>query len=118
MYKIIAQDGNARLGELTTKTGKYQTPFFMPVATKGAVKYITTENLEEMETYALIANSFLIYLKPGVEIINKHGGLHNFMNWKGCIFTDSGGFQVLSMNDFKANSIPSGKTFHPISVIL
>lgn len=111
MFKIAHKDGKARVGVLKTKTGEYETPFFMPVATKGAVKYISTEELEEMSTQALISNAFLLYLKPGLKIIQKHHGLHNFMNWQKCIFTDSGGFQVLSLNDFKDKFSDKGLKF-------
>ncbi|MFH1290017.1 MAG: tRNA guanosine(34) transglycosylase Tgt [Nanoarchaeota archaeon] len=111
MFKITNKDDKARTGILTTRTGQYETPFFMPVATKGAVKYVSTESLEKMGAEAFISNAFLLYLKPGLDVIKKHGGLHKMMNWNKCIFTDSGGFQVLSMNDFKDKFTGKGLKF-------
>lgn len=110
-FKITHKSGKARVGILKTKTGEYETPFFMPVATKAAVKYLDTEELEEIGANAFISNAFLLYLKPGLDVIKKHKGLHNFMNWKKCIFTDSGGFQVLSLNDFKDKFSDKGLKF-------
>ena len=110
-FKITHKSGKARVGILSTKTGNYETPFFMPVATKGAVKYLEVEEIEELGAYAFISNAFLLYLKPGLDVIKKHKGLHNFMNWKKCIFTDSGGFQVQSLNDFKDKFSDKGLKF-------
>ena len=110
-YEIVAEDGKARAGILKTKTGRYETPIFMPVATKGAVKLVSAHSLEEIGVDALIANAFLLYLKPGLDVIEKHGGIHRFMNWKKCIFTDSGGFQVLSLSDFKSKFSDNGLLF-------
>jgi len=87
---------NARSGILTTAHGKIETPFLMPVATKGAAKLISFQDLEKTGLRCLIANSFLLYLKPGLDVIERAGGLHKFMHWDHGVFTDSGGFQVLS----------------------
>ncbi|MFO8016046.1 MAG: tRNA guanosine(34) transglycosylase Tgt [Candidatus Woesearchaeota archaeon] len=97
MFSKCSESGNARTGILQTAHGKVETPFFMPVATKGAVKLMTPEELESMGSHALISNAFLLYLRPGLEILKDHGGLHRFMGWDNTIFTDCGGFQVLSM---------------------
>lgn len=86
----------ARTGILKTRHGKIQTPFFMPIATKGAFKIMRQEDLTKMGVESLISNSFILYLKPGLEVLDKFKGIHKFMNWNKCIFTDSGGFQVLS----------------------
>jgi len=110
-FTITAKSGKARTGILKTKTGEYETPFFMPVATKAAPKYLEVSELEELGAKAFISNAFLLYLKPGLEVIKKHKGLHNFTNWKNCIFTDSGGFQVLSLNDFKDKFTDKGLKF-------
>jgi len=90
MYKLLGKDGRARTGKLRTRHGIVDTPMFMPVATKGAIKHLTTRHLEETGTQAIIANSWLLSLRPGIDIIADHGGLHEFMHWKGTIFTDSG----------------------------
>ena len=98
MFEIISKSGNARTGILHTAHGKIKTPFFMPVATKGATKFLSIRDLREIKTDCIISNSLLLYQKPGLEVIRKSGGLHKFYNWKKGIFTDSGGFQTL--NDF------------------
>src|SRR3989344_6892286 len=96
MFKLITQDKEARTGTLKTKHGIVNTPFFMPIATKGTAKQVSHKELEELGTEALIANAFILYLKPGLEIIQQYKGIHKFMNWDKAVFTDSGGFQILS----------------------
>jgi len=106
MYKLIHTDKNtgARAGKLRTNHGIIDTPAFMPVATKATVKTITTDELYEMGTQVLISNAFHLLLAPGMEVIHRAGGLHKFMNWKGGIFTDSGGFQMIRKDfPFKIN---------------
>jgi len=110
-FKITKKSGKARTGILKTKTGNYETPFFMPVATKGAPKYIEASEIKELKGYAMISNAFLLYLKPGLEVIKKNKGIQKFMNWDGCSFTDSGGFQVLSLNKFKDKFSDDGLIF-------
>jgi queuine tRNA-ribosyltransferase len=110
-FKITNQDKNARTGILKTKTGSYETPFFMPVATKGAPKYIEASEIKELDGYAMISNAFLLYLKPGLKVIKKNKGIQKLMNWSGCSFTDSGGFQVLSLNKFKDKFSDEGLVF-------
>jgi queuine tRNA-ribosyltransferase len=87
---------NARIGILQTKKGKVETPFFMPVATRGSVKTLTSEELKEMKVPAVISNALILYLRSGSEIIKKFGGIGKFINYKGINFTDSGGFQMYS----------------------
>lgn len=101
MFEIEATDGNARAGILKTAHGKVKTPFFMPVATKGAVKQISGDDLISLDIDAIIANSLLLYLKPGTEYLHKIGGIHKYMNYNKTIFTDSGGFQMISKTLFK-----------------
>lgn len=95
MFKLIATENQARVGKLYTNHGVMETPCFMPVATKGCVKTLSSRELEELEINAIISNAFLLYLKPGIETIENCGGIHNFMNFKKTIFTDSGGFQII-----------------------
>ncbi len=97
MFSILGEDADskARAGRLRTRHGALETPCFMPVATKASIKTLGSEEAVEVGVEAIIANAFLLYLRPGVEVIKKAGGLHAFMNWDGVIFTDSGGFQVL-----------------------
>lgn len=99
MFTLKEQDGKARAGVLKTAHGKVETPNFKAVATKGAVKLITTEELKEMGAQEIISNAFILYLRPGLEVIENHGGLHKFMGWDRTIFTDCGGFQVLSLKN-------------------
>ncbi len=87
---------NARIGILKTKKGEVETPFFMPVATRGSVKTLTSEELKEIKVPAVISNALILYLRKGSEIIKKFGGIGKFMNYKGINFTDSGGFQMYS----------------------
>ena len=95
-FSLNTVSGKARAGVLNTAHGAIETPFFMPVATKASVKFLTNEEVLETGTQCMIANAFILYLKPGLEAIEKSHGLHKFMNWKKGMFTDSGGFQVLS----------------------
>ena len=98
MFKIKNQDSatEARTGELRTAHGTVKTPFFMPVATKLTIKHITPMELEEMGGQAVISNAYVSYLRPGLDVIKKAGGVHKLMNFNKCIFSDSGGFQMLS----------------------
>ena len=98
MFKILHTSGKARTGVLKTNHGAIETPFFMPVATKLAVKLVNAHDLEEIGLKSVIANAFILYLDPGVELIEKAGGVHKFMGYKNVIFTDSGGFQMVSDN--------------------
>jgi len=86
----------ARVGVLRTKSGKIETPFFMPVATKTAVKHISACDLHKMKANAVISNAFVLFLRPGTELIKKMGGIAKFMSFNGIVFTDSGGFQMYS----------------------
>jgi len=89
--------GAGRTGLLKTRHGSISTPFFMPIATKGAVKAVTPYSLEKHKTQIILGNTYHLSLRPGVKVIKKAGGLHQFMNWPGPILTDSGGFQVFSL---------------------
>ncbi|MBU0635420.1 tRNA guanosine(34) transglycosylase Tgt [Candidatus Micrarchaeota archaeon] len=109
-FKIQSTHGTARTGILKTDHGKIKTPFFMPVATKGSVKYASMQELEKMGIECFISNAFLLSIRPGLEIIKKFGGLHSFVNWKKGIFTDSGGFQILNQ-DFLIKIVEEGVHF-------
>ncbi len=89
----------ARRGQVTTRQGTIQTPVFMPVGTQATVKAVTPENLYEMNTEIILGNTYHLFIRPGHKLIERFGGLHNFMNWKGSILTDSGGFQIFSLKD-------------------
>lgn len=100
-FELLARDGGARRGRLTFDRGSVETPVFMPVGTYGTVKAMTPEELTGMGVRILLGNSFHLMLRPGVEIIRHHGGLHGFMHWERPILTDSGGFQVFSLGGLR-----------------
>ncbi|MDE6662240.1 MAG: tRNA guanosine(34) transglycosylase Tgt [Lachnospiraceae bacterium] len=98
MYRIIKQEGRAKLGEFTTVHGVIQTPVFMNVGTVAAIKgAVSTQELMQIGTQVELSNTYHLHVRPGDEVIKKLGGLHKFMRWNRPIFTDSGGFQVFSL---------------------
>jgi len=100
-FEVLAREGAARRGRLTFDRGSVETPAFMPVGTYGTVKTMTPEELSGLGVRIILGNGFHLMLRPGVEIIRRHGGLHRFMHWGGPILTDSGGFQVFSLGDLR-----------------
>mgnify|MGYP001815392449 CR=1 FL=1 len=114
-YTVSATDGLARRGELTFRRGTVQTPAFMPVGTYGTVKSVTPEEVADSGAEILLGNTFHLMLRPGMEIIRKHGGLHEFMHWDGPILTDSGGFQVFSLAAMRKLSEEGVKFQSPVN---
>lgn len=114
-FTTTYKDKNARIGILQTKSGKVETPFFMPVATKAAAKFINNNQLKELGAKVIISNAFILSIRPGLSIIKKLGGIKKFMNTDLINFTDSGGFQMYSKSIYiKSNEL--GVTFrNPIS---
>src|SRR5580658_7782408 len=102
--------GSARLGRLRTPHGDVETPIFMPVGTLASVKGVPQATLEELGAHILLGNTYHLYLRPGVETVRRMGGLHGFMSWPRAILTDSGGFQVFSLNELRKVS-EEGVTF-------
>ena len=100
-FELLATDKNARLGRLTLAHGVVETPVFMPVGTYGTVKAMTPRDLAEIGAPICLGNTFHLWLRPGLEVIAVHGGLHRFMGWDKPILTDSGGFQVFSLGEFR-----------------
>ena len=96
-FEVLARSGGARNGVLAFRRGSVKTPAFMPVGTYGTVKSVTPEEVAADGAEIILGNTFHLMLRPGTEVIRKHGGLHEFMNWHGPILTDSGGFQVFSL---------------------
>ena len=96
-FELLATDGAARLGRLTLPHGVVDTPAFMPVGTYGTVKAISPLELKELGAQIVLGNTFHLWLRPGLDVIEAHGGLHRFMGWDGPILTDSGGYQVYSL---------------------
>jgi len=98
-FELEATSGRARAGRLQTPHGEVLTPCFMPVGTKATVKAVAPPTLRSLGAQVVLANTYHLYLRPGVELVRAHGGLHRFMNWQRPILTDSGGFQVFSLAD-------------------
>jgi queuine tRNA-ribosyltransferase len=96
-FDLLRQDGAARRGRLEFARGSIETPTFMPVGTYGTVKAMSPEDLERIGAEIILGNTFHLYLRPGLEVIEAHQGLHRFMHWDRPILTDSGGFQVFSL---------------------
>ena len=96
-FEVLARDGAARRGRLTTAHGAVETPVFMPVGTAGTVKAMTPEGVAATGARIVLGNTYHLMLRPGAERIAALGGLHRFMNWPYAILTDSGGFQVMSL---------------------
>jgi len=96
-FQLSARQGNARLGQLKLNHGSVQTPAFMPVGTIGAVKTMDPRDLDEVGAQIILGNTFHLMLRPGIDVIENHGGLHQFNGWDRPILTDSGGFQVFSL---------------------
>ncbi|WP_286741032.1 MULTISPECIES: tRNA guanosine(34) transglycosylase Tgt [Acinetobacter] len=96
-FEKLGQSGRARRGRLTLEHGVVETPVFMPVGTYGTVKGMLPRDVEGIKAQIILGNTFHLYLRPGLEVIKQHGGLHGFMKWDKPILTDSGGFQVFSL---------------------
>jgi queuine tRNA-ribosyltransferase len=126
-FKRIAQDGKARAGVLETDHGVIETPIYMPVGTQGTVKATEQRELIELGAHIILGNTYHLYLRPGMDVIEQAGGLHRFMSWQKPILTDSGGFQVFSLTalrdiddngvTFRSHLDGSPHIFTPESVI-
>ncbi|MEM7197805.1 MAG: tRNA guanosine(34) transglycosylase Tgt [Pseudomonadota bacterium] len=101
MFELHATSGNARLGQLHTRHGIIDTPIFMPVGTAATVKGLLPEQLQAMGAQIILGNCYHLMVRPGAKIIAEMGGLHSFMRWSGPILTDSGGFQVMSLDGLR-----------------
>src|ERR1700675_899036 len=100
-FEVIARCGAARRGRRALTHGTVETPVFMPVGTYGTVKAMSPEELAALGAQIVLGNTFHLWLRPGLEVVAKHGGLHRFMGWDGPILTDSGGFQVFSLGELR-----------------
>jgi len=126
-FELLGKDGRARLGRVHTAHGTFATPAFMPVGTTGAVKALTADDLEACGAEIMLGNTYHLYLRPGAKLIRDKGGLANFIGWGRPTLTDSGGFQVFSMQDlsrvddsgviFKSHLDGSSHHFYPEKVI-
>jgi len=110
-FELIAQNDKARLGKITTPRGIIDTPAFMPVGTQGTVKGIFTDDILQTNTQIILGNTYHLLLRPGIKILEKFNGLHNFMNWNKPILTDSGGYQIMSLSKFNKIDLKMGAIF-------
>ena len=116
--KHSQENSLARVGTISTPHGDIQTPAFIPVGTKATVKSVLPESMRDLGSQALLANAYHLYLQPGPDVLDEAGGLAQFMNWNGPTFTDSGGFQVLSLGvGFKKVLAMNADTFRADDVI-
>ena len=99
--RILKTCGKARVGELATQHGVIKTPVLCPVGTQGSVKTLTPQDVKDLGIHMILANTYHLYLRPGISLIEKLGGLHKFMNWDGAILTDSGGYQLFSLSKLR-----------------
>ncbi|MCL4812058.1 MAG: tRNA guanosine(34) transglycosylase Tgt [Vicinamibacteraceae bacterium] len=100
-FRVTHRDGRARRGVLTTPHGTVETPVFMPVGTRGAVKAVTARDLEDIGATLILGNTYHLFLRPGDALIARRGGLHRFIGWDRPMLTDSGGYQVFSLHDLR-----------------
>ena len=114
-FQVLAKSGKARRGRLQLQHGVVETPIFMSVGTYGSVKAMSPRELEEIRAQIILGNTFHLWLRPGLEVIGAHGGLHGFMKWDKPILTDSGGFQVFSLGELRKISEEGVKFSNPIN---
>ena len=101
IFELRHQDGKARAGVIHTAHGDIPTPIFMPVGTVGSVKAVAPDDLAAIGAPIILGNTYHLYLRPGHKLVERHGGLHGFASWPGAILTDSGGFQIFSLNSLR-----------------
>jgi queuine tRNA-ribosyltransferase len=114
-YKLLKTDGNARRGRLTLNHGVIETPIFMPVGTYGSVKAMSPVELNDIDAQIILGNTFHLWLRPGIDVLSRFGGLHRFMGWDRPILTDSGGFQVFSLGEMRKITEEGVKFASPIN---
>jgi queuine tRNA-ribosyltransferase len=114
-FELLATDGAARRGRVTLNHGIVETPIFMPVGTYGSVKAIGPDELRQNNAQIILGNTFHLWLRPGLDVIQAHGGLHRFMGWQQPILTDSGGFQVWSLGALRKISEQGVKFSSPVN---
>ena len=114
-FTLLKTDGNARRGRLELNHGVIETPIFMPVGTYGSVKAMSPDELREMDAQIILGNTFHLWLRPGLDVVGKFGGLHRFIAWDRPILTDSGGFQVFSLGAMRKITEEGVKFSSPIN---
>ncbi|WP_419841680.1 tRNA guanosine(34) transglycosylase Tgt [Candidatus Poriferisodalis sp.] len=109
-YELLATDGSARRGQVTTARGTFQTPVFMPVGTRGAVVHLDAGDYEHLGLEVVLANTYHLLARPGIDVVEALGGLHGFSGWNGHFLTDSGGFQIMSLGRAdRARQVPGSQ---------
>ena len=122
-FELITQDDKARFGKIITTRGIIDTPAFMPVGTQGTVKGIFMDDIQKTNTQIILGNTYHLLLRPGIKVLEKFNGLHNYMNWNKPILTDSGGYQIMSLSNLNKIDLKIGAIFSshldllPFSVI-
>lgn len=114
-FELLATEGNARRGRLTLNHGVVETPIFMPVGTYGTVKGVMPSSLHDMGAQIILGNTFHLWMRPGLDVMQQFGGLHKFENWHKPILTDSGGFQVWSLGDMRKISEEGVRFASPVN---
>ena len=114
-FELLATEGRARRGRLTLNHGVVQTPIFMPVGTYGTVKGVMPQSLRDMGAQIILGNTFHLWMRPGLDVMQKFGGLHRFENWDKPILTDSGGFQVWSLGEMRKISEEGVRFASPVN---
>ncbi len=114
-FELLKTEGRARRGRLTLNHGAVETPVFMPVGTYGTVKGVTPRSLEEMGAQIVLGNTFHLWLRPGLDVLRRFGGLHRFEGWSRPMLTDSGGFQVWSLGEMRKISEQGVKFASPVN---
>jgi len=114
-FDLLKTEGDARRGRLTLNHGTVETPVFMPVGTYGTVKGVAPRSLEEMGAQIILGNTFHLWMRPGLDVVRRFGGLHRFENWGRPMLTDSGGFQVWSLGDMRKISEEGVKFASPVN---
>src|SRR3569832_1024289 len=114
-FDLLATEGLARRGRLTLNHGVVETPVFMPVGTYGTVKGITPRSLEEAGAQIILGNTFHLWMRPGLDVVQQFGGLHRFEQWRKPILTDSGGFQEWSLGEMRKISEEGVKFASPVN---
>ena len=114
-FEVLGTDGAARRGRLTLNHGAVETPVFMPVGTYGTVKAMAPAELEDLGAQIVLGNTFHLWLRPGLDVIEVHAGLHRFMGWNRPILTDSGGFQVFSLGALRKISEEGVRFASPVN---
>jgi queuine tRNA-ribosyltransferase len=110
-FELVTQNGKARMGKINTPRGTIDTPTFMPVGTQGTVKGVFTDDILKTDTQIILGNTYHLLLRPGVDVLKKFNGIHNFMNWEKPILTDSGGYQIMSLSKFNKIDLKLGAIF-------